>query len=138
MSENKIVNPSGSCKGNLGLLGLFVPNEMTMTDQAGLLRFQAWTGKPTASGQLVAFELPANIQSGTHDEWARMFGIYRYGVGGVENWRGISGSIELVVNRVRQEFSALINYNVRAPDQSEFQVTVNLRVSGFNTIIIPS
>jgi hypothetical protein len=136
--KDKIVNPGSWCKGDLGPLGPLVPNKIKMIDHSGLLIFEAHTGNPPVSGQIVTFELPGNIQTGTYSELARAFRIYGFGGEKVEIWGGISGTIELVVNRARQEFSATLEYVVRAPDLSQFNVAINLSVLGFNQVIIPS
>jgi hypothetical protein len=138
IETDKIINASGWCNGELGPLGPLVPNKIMMIDHSGLLRFEAHTGNTPVSGQVVIFELPANIQTGKHDGYARAFGIHRYGGEAVENWRGVSGFIELIFNRAKQEFSATLDYVVRAPDQSEFTVNIELGILGFNQIIIPS
>jgi hypothetical protein len=109
-----------------------------LAENSGLLRFEAHTGNQPVTLQVVTFELPANIQTGKHDGHARAFSIYRYGGEKVERWRGDSGFIDLVVDRAKQEFSAILDYAVRAPDQSKFNVTIELSILGFNQIIIPS
>ncbi|RON07328.1 hypothetical protein BK659_18785 [Pseudomonas brassicacearum] len=144
MSENNasqlevIINASGSCKGNLGPLGSLVPDGISMVERSGLLIFEASTGSPAVRRQTVVFELPGNIQSGSHDQWARWFAIYVYDGEQVKSWRGLEGAIDLVINSSKQEFSASLKYTVGAPDQSEFEVTVDLSISGFNKLITPS
>jgi hypothetical protein len=139
MSEtNQVVIPSGWCKGKLGPLGDLVPNKIALIDRSNILTFEARTGNPPVSGQVLTFELPGNIQSGSHEDWARLFGIYSYGGEHVEAWRGISGTIDLVINRTQQQFSATLDYKVLAPDGTEFYVNVDLGISGFNQLITPS
>ncbi|KAB0494779.1 hypothetical protein [Pseudomonas vancouverensis] len=114
------------------------PNRMSMTQRNGLLVFEGYEdASQTSPRKLVSFDLAGDIQSGTYHEWAPRFSIYVY-ESPVIHIRGVDGFIKLEINYAAQEFNCRLEYRVRAPDQTIFDVAMQVELVGFNQMIIPS